>query len=275
MIRRIAIWMLLLAGVAFAQLEPQRVVTDNVKPKLLEQVGIDQKLDSQLPLDAVFRDETGAEVKLGQYFGKRPAVLVFVYFNCPMLCPQVLDGVNGALKAIKFTVGKEFDVIAISIDPTDTPPNATDAKRRYVQDYGRAGAEHGWHFLTGDEPAIAAVTKAAGFRYAYDPEIKQYAHAAAIMIVTTDGRVAQYYYGIEFPPNDIRLALVEASHNKIGNVVDELTLFCYHYNPATGRYGAEIMTILRAAGVLTVLLVGGMIFVLRRREPGNAKGRAA
>jgi protein SCO1 len=275
LIRRIAISMLLLAAAACAQPEPQRVVTDNVKPKLLEQVGIDQKLNSQLPLDTVFRDETGAEVKLGQYFGKRPVVLVFVYFNCPMLCPQVLDGVNGALKTLSFTVGKEFDVVAISIDPTDTPPNATDAKRRYVQDYGRPGAEHGWHFLTGEEPSIAAVTKAAGFRYAYDPEIKQYAHAAAIMIVTTDGRIAQYYYGIEFPPNDIRLALVEASHNKIGNIVDELTLFCYHYNPSTGRYGAAIMTILRTAGVLTVVLIGGMIFVLRRREPTNVKGRAA
>lgn len=250
---------------------------EDTRPKILQKVGIDQRLNQQLPLDLRFRDDEGREVRLGDYFGKRPVIFALVYYQCPMLCTLVLNGMTSALTVVRFDAGREFDVVAVSIDPRETPAMASAKKRTYLSRYKRPGTEKGWHFLTGDQPAIDAITRAAGFRYAWDPELKQFAHASAIMLVTPEGKISQYYYGIEYGPNDLRLGLVEASKNKIGNAVDQVMLYCYHYDPATGKYGAVAMRIMRLAGGATVLVLGTFIFVMVRRdhEAGGGAPRAA
>ena len=239
---------------------------------ILREVGIDQKLNGALPLDLAFHDETGAPVTLGKYFTGRPVVLALVYYECPMLCTQVLNGLIGSLEGIAFDIGKEFDVLVVSFDPGETPALAAEKKRQYARRYGRTGADVGMHFLTGRETAITALADAVGFRYAYDPAIDQYAHPAAVTVLTGDGRVSRYLFGIEFAPRDFKLALIEAADRKIGTAVDQVLLFCYHYDPATGKYGFVIMNLVRLAGALTVIIMGATIFYSLRRERRRAQG---
>jgi protein SCO1/2 len=247
----------------------------NQKPSILDQVGLDQRLNQQVPLNLTFNDETGQAVQLQQYFGAKPVILIMVYYQCPMLCTQVLTGFTGAMNGIvRFNIGREFDVVTVSIDPRDTPQDAAKAKKTYIQRYRRSGAEQGWHFLTGKKDQIDALAQAVGFRYAWDPQIQQYAHASGIMLLTPDGRVSQYYYGIEYAPRDIQLGLIEASKGKIGNVVDQVLLYCYHYDPRQGKYGAAIFNVLRLSALATVLMVGGFMVIMFRRDSLAAqKGR--
>jgi len=259
--------LLLTANVAHAQLysEPKAPAPQG-KPSMLRNIGIDQKLDQQVPLDLNFRDEAGRRVQLGQYFGTRPVILTLVYYTCPMLCNEVQSGLASSLAILKFNAGEQFEVVAVSINPRETPEAAQKKKKQFLQRYKRAGAEPGVHFLTGDQAGIDALAKAVGFRYGYDPKTDQYAHASAIMVATPQGRLAQYFYGIEYAPNDLRLALVESSQNKIGNAVDQVLLYCFHYDPATGHYGAVVMNVVRLGGVITVLLLGLFMTVSLRRE---------
>ncbi|MBA2338868.1 MAG: SCO family protein [Pyrinomonadaceae bacterium] len=243
---------------------------DGNVPNPLQNVGIDQRLNEQLPLDAVFRDENGQQVKLGQYFSHgKPVILSLVYYECPMLCNQVLIGLVGSLKALTFDVGKEFEVLTVSFDPRETPGLARQKKSTFLTRYDRpsAPAAAGWHFLTGDENSIKRLTEAVGFRYAYDPTTNQFAHASAVMVATPEGRLSHYFYGIEYAPKEIRLGLIEASDNKIGSPVDRLLLYCYHYDPATGKYGARVMNILRLGGVIFLIGFAAMLFVLIRWKP--------
>jgi len=238
-------------------------------PKVLKNVGIDQKLNEQIPLDAVFKDEQGHDVRLGQFFNGKPVVLSLVYYTCPMLCNQVLNGMMGSFRQVSFNIGEQFDVVTVSFDPSETPDLAAAKKSTYVKAYNRPGAEANWHFLTGDEANIKRLTEAVGFRYVWDEQTKQFAHASAIMILTPEGKLARYFYGIDYPPRDLRLGLVEASQNKIGTPVDALMLYCYHYDPATGKYGAIVMNIVRLAGGVAVFLIVGLLLVLRK--VGNRK----
>ena len=242
-------------------------------PKALNDVKIEQKLDQQLPLDLVFRDESGQQVKLGQYFGKKPVVLAFVYYDCPMLCTQVLNGMVTSFRVLPFQIGNEFDVVTVSFDPRETNTLAAAKKKVYV-DYlpekMRAGANNGWHFLTGDQANITQLTDAAGFHYRWDEETKQFAHASAIMVTTPHGKLSRYFYGIDYAPRDLRLGLIESSANKIGSPMDQLLLYCFHYDPASGRYGAAIMRVMRVAGVLTVLGILAMMLFLKTRQTGGA-----
>ena len=241
------------------------------KPESILKVGIDQHLNQQLPLDLKFRDENGAEATLRQYFGSKPIILTMVYYTCPMLCGEVQSGLVSALGILRFDAGREFDVISVSINPSETPADAMAKKKQFLSRYHRAGAEHGWHFLTGDKANIDALAKAMGYRYSYDAKSGQYSHGTAIVVVTPEGKLAQYFYGIEYAPKDLRLALVEASRNKIGNVVDAVMLYCFHYDPASGRYSAQILNVVRLAGLLTVFCMGGFLLVAFRRE---TRGRA-
>jgi protein SCO1/2 len=251
---------------AAPKLQPGESVP-NVKPSILDQVGLDQRLNSQVPLDLAFNDETGQAVQLQQYFGQKPVILILVYYQCPMLCTQVLNGFTGAMNGIvRFNIGREFNVVTVSIDPRDKPEDAATAKKRYLQRYRRAGAAEGWHFLTGKKDQIDALAQSVGFRYAWDPEIQQYAHASGIMLLTPSGRVAQYYYGIEYAPRDIQFGLIEASKGKIGNVVDQVLLYCYHYDPRQGKYGAAVFNILRLSALATVLALGGFMLIMFRRD---------
>jgi protein SCO1/2 len=239
----------------------------NQKLAIFDQVGIEQRLNQQVPLDLTFTDEHGQQVKLGKYFGSKPVILSLVYYQCPMLCSQVLSGLTGALNGIvRFNVGRDFEVVTVSFDPRDTAKDAAANKSSYVRRYRRQGAEQGWHFLTGSKEQIAALAGAVGFRYQWDPEIQQFAHASGIMLLTPDGRVAQYYYGIEYAPRDLQLGLIEASKGKIGNVVDQVLLYCYHYDPAKGKYGAAILNIMRMSALATVLLLGGFVIIMFRRD---------
>jgi protein SCO1 len=240
----------------------------NVRPPGLKNVGIQQNLNQQIPPDLQFRDEAGKAVRLSEYFGRKPMILNLVYYNCPMLCGEVLSGLETALKPLKFDVGKEFDILTISFDPRETPELAAKKKAEYLKRYGRAGAGNGWHFLTGPKESIDALTKAAGFQYEYDPNTGQFAHTTAIMILTPEGRISQYYYGVEFAPKDLRLGLVQASNEKIGNVVDEVLLYCYHYDPQAGKYSATVFRIMRLAALATMLAVGALMVVLIRRGNG-------
>src|ERR1039458_5163196 len=239
----------------------------NVRPPGLEHVGIEQRLNQQVPLDLAFRDETGKAVHLRDYFGQKPVILNLVYYKCPMLCSEVMSGLTRALKVIKFDAGNQFNVLSVSFNPNETPELAAASKAQYMERYGRPGAANGWHFLTGPQESITALTQAVGFQYQYDPKTDQYAHATAIMVLTPGGRVAQYYYGVEFAPKDLRLGLIQASNHKIGNLVDEVFLYCYHYDPATGKYGAIISRILKLSGLATILVLGGMVVILFRRGP--------
>jgi protein SCO1 len=237
-----------------------------VRPSLLKEVGVDQKLNQSIPLDLAFRDEHGKPVQLGEYFGKKPVILSMVYYNCPMLCTQVLNGLESGLKLIPMDIGKQFDVVTVSIDPLERPVLAEAKQALYTGLYGRPGAAAGWHFLTGDEQQIRQLANAVGFRYAYDPDSKQFAHASAITLLTPEGKISRYFYGIEFPSRDLRLGLVEASAGKIGSPVDQVLLFCYHYDPSTGKYGLLISRLIQAAGAATVLAIGALILVLYRKE---------
>ena len=240
----------------------------NGLPKALTGVGIDQKLNEQLPLDLVFRDENGKDVKLGEYFGKKPVLLSLVYYQCPMLCNQVLNGMVTAFKVMAFKPGEEFEVVTVSFDPRETPELAAAKKKTYV-DYlpepKRSGAASGWHFLTGDEASIKRITDAVGFRYHFDEATNQFAHASGVFVATPEGKLARYFYGIEYAPRDLRLGLIEAAENKIGSPVDQLLLYCFHYDPATGKYGAAIMNLMRLGGVVTVIGIVGLLLMLRRR----------
>ena len=242
--------------------------------EILDQVGIDQNLDGQIPLDLSFFDEEGNEVTLGDYLGERPALLTLVYYECPVLCTQVLNGLTRSLRVLSFDVGKEFDIITVSIDPGETPARAAAKKSEYVKQYGRVSAQHGWHFLTGGQEQIDRLTKAVGFRYEYDPETDQYVHASGIMLLTPEGKLARYFYGIEYAPKDVRLGLVEASQGKIGSAVDQLLLLCYQYDPATGKYGLVIMNSIRIAGLLTVVIIATFVTVMLRRDRRGKPGQA-
>ena len=255
-----------LASGAAAQLASDPMQSVGVRPELLKQVGIDQKLNQTIPLNLAFRDENGNTVELGQYFGRKPVILTLVYYNCPMLCTQVLNGVESGLKELPTDIGKQFDVVTISIDPTESHVLAKVKKEMYVGMYGRPGAAEGWHFLTGDEAQIKQLADAVGFRYAYDPDTKQFAHASAIMLLTPEGKISRYFYGIQYPSRDLRLGLVEASEGKIGTPVDQVLLFCYHYDPATGKYGLLISRVIQAGGALTVLILGIAMLILFRGE---------
>jgi protein SCO1/2 len=250
------------------------ILADDRQPNILDQVGIDQKLDNQIPLDLRFVDEKGKSVQLKEYFGEKPILLTLVYYECPMLCTLILNGTLRALRTLEFSAGKEFNVLTVSIDPDETPPLAAGKKEEYLGRYRRQGAERGWHFLTGEEDQIRQLADAVGFRYAYDPESGEYAHASGIMVVTPSGRMARYYYGVEYSPRDIRLGLVEAAEEKIGSPVDQLLLFCYHYDPLTGKYSLAIMTFLRIGGVLTIVAMASLILLLLRRDRRQAETQA-
>ena len=243
------------------------------RPSALTGVTIEQRLNSQLPMDAAFRDEYGQKVQLGKYFGKRPVVLALVYYECPMLCTQVLNGLVRSARVMRFTPGKDYDVVAISFDARETPKQALLKKAVYMKDYGHPETADAWHFLTGEPNSIKRVTDAVGFKYRWDVYTATFAHASAIYVLTPDGKLSKYFYGIEYSPKDMRLGLVEASQNKIGNAVDQILLFCYHFDPTSGKYTFLAMGILRAAGAATVLMLGGFVFIMLRRD--RQKGNRA
>jgi protein SCO1 len=235
-------------------------------PAPLRDIGFDQHIGDVAPLDASFLDESGRPVRLGGYFGKRPVVLVFAYYDCPMLCTLVINGLSSALNILSLAPGQDFEIVTISFDPHDTPATAAAKKAVYLERYKRPGASAGWHFLTGDRASIETVTKAAGFRYTWDEQTKQFAHPTGVMVLTPEGRFARYLFGIEYGPRDLRFAIVEASAGKVGTPADALLLYCYHYDPMTGRYGLAIMRAIRLAGVGTVLALATFIIVMLRRE---------
>ena len=236
-------------------------------PGALQGVGIDQKLDEPVPLNLLFRDEAGRSVPLATYFqGRKPVILALVYYECPMLCTEILNGLESSLKAVSFNPGQDFEVVSVSFDPKDTPEIAAAKKELLLRRYKRKNTANGWHFLTGDAANIQALTSAVGFHYKYDPQTKQFAHASGIMILTPEGRLSRYFYGVEYAPRDVRLGLVEASQNHIGTPVDQILLFCYHYDPATGKYGAMVMKLVRFGGAGFVLVCGAFLWIAMRRE---------
>jgi protein SCO1 len=244
--------------------------TGDQLPNVLQKVGVTQRLNQQLPLDASFVDDTGKTVKLGDYFGKKPALLSLVYFNCPMLCSEELDGVAGALEMVHLTPGKDFDVIVVSIDPNDTPAQAAAKKAYYLKRYGHPETAAGWHFLTGQKPAIDSVTDATGFGYVRVPgpdgKLTQFAHASSLEVVTTDGKLAQYYLGVEYSPKDVTLGLIEASGNKIGSPVANILTYCYHYDPQTNKHSLVVARVVQLGGMVTLAGLGGFMFVMFRKD---------
>jgi protein SCO1/2 len=253
----------------------QGVPAEKLPPRLGD-VNIEQKLNTQIPLQASFQDEFGRTVKLDSYFHQgKPVVLALVYYECPMLCTQVLNGLASTLRMMKLEMGKDYDVLTVSFDPREKPELAASKKRAYLQRYGHPNAQNYWHFLTGDEPNIRALTEAVGFHYQWDPTIQQYAHATGIMVLTPDGVLSKYFYGIEYSPKDLRLGLVDASENHIGTVVDRVLLYCYHYDPRTGKYGAVITNVIRVAGGLTVLILGTFVIILFKRGPSGRRSGSA
>lgn len=247
---------------------PESGASSNGLPTALKDVAVVQRLNEQTPLDAVFRDENGNQVHFGDYFKDgKPVVLALVYYECPMLCNQILNDITGSLKAIsRFSIGKEFTFVTVSFDARETPELAAKKKATYVARYDREGAAAGWHFLTGDEANIRRLADSVGFGYHWDEPTQQFAHASAFMLLTPKGKVSRYYYGLEYNPNDVKLGLIEASENKIGSLVDQLPLYCFHYDPATGKYGLYVMGIIRIAGILMIGMMVGMFFVMRRRR---------
>jgi protein SCO1/2 len=265
--------LILLASLSFAitPVSAQQITT----PAILKWVGIMQNLNARIPPDIEFRDEAGKSVRMGDFFGRKPIVLSLVYFDCPALCTEVLNGELRTVKAISLDLGKDFEAVTVSFEAKDTPELAEAKRDVYLGQYDRPGATGHWHFLTGEQPSIDALTNVAGFRYAYDSSVRQYAHAAAILIVTPDGRIDRYFYGVQYPARDVRLGLVEASEGKIGTLTDQALLYCYQYDPMTGKYGMVVMNVLRAAGGLTVLLLGLFIVVMflrERRQPSGPSG---
>jgi len=253
------------ANPAFAQ-------AADTQPPQLRDIGIDQKLNEQMPLDILFRDESGKTVRLGEYFGKKPVILTFAYYECPMLCTLVLNGLVKGMRTLPFDVGKQFEVVNVSINPREGPKLAAAKKNTYIREYGRPGAAEGWHFLTGEESEIKKATEAAGFRYKYDTSSAQYIHASGIMILTPKGKFARYFYGIEYAGQDLRLGLIEAAEEKIGSPVDQVLLYCFHYDPVTGKYGLAINVIIRILGTATVLVLGAFMLVMFRRDRRGACG---
>jgi len=238
----------------------------NQQPPILRDVGLDQKLNAQVPPDLLFHDEMGRDVRLGDYFGKRPLILALVYFKCPMLCTMVLNDLTKAMNSIKINCGEQFDILTVSFDPNETPILAQEKKEQYIRAYRRPHAEDGWHFLTGSQASIESLTRTVGFRYAWDPKYQQYAHASGLIILTPEGKTARYFYGIDYAPSDLELSLAEAAHGKETSVADRVLLFCFHYDPSTGRYSLMISRIIQAGGILTVLLLGAYMFWNFRRD---------
>jgi len=266
-----------LSGIAPAQ---QMGIPAASLPMMVQGVGIDQNLNAQLPLELTFRDETGQTVRLGQYFREKPVVLALVYYDCPGLCDLILNGLSHAMEQISLNVGTDYQVVTVSFNPKETWQLATAKKANYLEKYqstgARGDAKAGWHFLTGDAASIKSLADTVGFHYKYDPVNNQFAHASAIYVITPEGRIARYFYGIEYKPRDLRLGLVEASANKIGSPADQVLLFCYHYDPTTGKYGMAITMVTRALGTATVLLLSGFVFIMLRRERhSHHSGRSA
>ena len=250
----------------FGQTKEQRTVS-----RVFKEVGIDQKLGDSIPLDLPFRDASGKTVKLGDYFHDKPVVLSLVYYDCPMLCKMTLNGMVECFLSTKYVVGKDFDVVTVSFNPAETPDIAAEAKKTYLTRYGHKGTEDGWHFLTGEESSIKKLTEAVGFHYIYDAKLKQYAHATGLMVLTPQGTLSRYFYGVEYAPRDMQFALIDASHHEVGSAVDKLLLLCYCYDPTTGKYGFIISNVLRVTGILTLLVLGGGIFLLLRKERKDKK----
>jgi protein SCO1/2 len=246
---------------------------NNTLPPMLQGIDLQQRLNEQVPLNLTFQDESGQEVKLRDFFQDKPVILTLVYYECPMLCTEVLNGLVRSLRPISFSAGKEFTIVTVSFDPGEKPELAQKKKVTYLKNYSRPGAEKGWHFLTGEQRAIDQLTKAVGFHYKYDPEQDQFAHAAGIMILTPEGKLARYFYGIEYSARDLRLALVEASNNRIGTVVDQVLLYCYHYDPSTAKYSAYAVNLVRLGGLATVLALGIFIVSMKRKEGKSQKQR--
>ncbi|HEV2425811.1 MAG TPA: SCO family protein [Terriglobia bacterium] len=251
---------------ALAQAPPASQV-----PPVFRDVGIDQRLNQQVPLDIPFRDEAGDVVPLRAFFGKRPVILSLVYYQCPMLCTTSLNGLEQSMREMKLDLGKDYEVVTVSFDPTETPRLAAAKKAVYVGLYGRPGAVGGWHFLTGDQDSIDRLTKAVGFRYHYDKNIKQFIHATGIIVLTPEGKVARYFYGIQYPAGNLRLGLVEASQGKIGNPVDAILLYCCEYDPQTGKYSLIISRALAIGAAVTVVCLGGLMLVMFKSTPGGAR----
>ena len=254
-----------------------QAVTDNTgpasqyMPAVLRNVGFEPSLNGHLPLDLVFRDETGRNIQFRDYFNQRPVVLALVYYSCPMLCDEVEQGVVGTLRMLSFTPGKDYEVVFVSFDPRETPDMAAQKKKVAMSHFRRPETAGGWHFLTGSKESVDALTKAAGFRYSFDQKSGLFAHASGIMLLTPDGRISRYFYGVEYPSRDVRLGLVDASAGKIGTPIDRALLFCYHYDPATGRYSTSILKIIRFGGVLTILGLVAGILIFRRRDAAAAR----
>ncbi|MFN0007843.1 MAG: SCO family protein [Planctomycetota bacterium] len=246
-----------LAGPAVAQAQEAS--------RIVREVGIDQRLGEEVSLDLPFVDESGRDVRIGDYFDDRPVILVFVYNRCPMLCSQVLNGLVHSLRPIDLDPGEDFEIVTVSIDPRESTELAARKKSAYVEEYGRAGAEKGWHFLVGGEDSIRRLTEEVGFRYVYDPATDEFAHASGFVVLTPGGVLSRYFYGLENPAGDLRLALIESSEGRIGSLVDQVLLLCYHYDPTTGRYGFAIMSALRALGVLTVLAIAAFVGLMLHR----------
>ncbi len=267
----VAMSIALMSGVVSAQgnapaVQPDPGMPSGQTPRALSSVSFEQRLNEQLPLDLPFRNEAGQTVKLGDYFGRKPIILTFVYYECPMLCTEVLNGLESSLRVLHETVGKEFDVITVSFDPKETAVLAAGKKKAYLERYKRPEAEQGWHFLTGDQSSIDALTKAAGFNYFWDEASHQFAHASGIIVTTPTGRVSRYFMGIEHSPRDVKFALIESSNEKIGTLADRLLLYCYHYDPAKGNYGFVAMRAVRIGGAATILALVGFVFVSIRRD---------
>lgn len=246
-----------------------------ISPNELKKVSFDQNLGTQVPLDLPFRDETGRGVQLSRYFTGRPVILALVYYECPMLCVQALNGLVRSLKVLALEPGRDYTIVTVSFNPAETPAEAAAKKDDYVARLQKPGGAEAWHFLTGNEASIRMLTDAVGFHYVYDAETKQYAHPTGMVVLTPEGKTSKYIFGIDYGPRDIRLALVEASDHKVGTPVDRLLLYCYHYDPATGKYGLVLLNVLRLGGVLTVVTIGGLILVMRRREKRIDAERAA
>jgi protein SCO1/2 len=266
----------LMSGVVSAQgnapgVRPDPSMPSSQTPRALSRVSFEQRLNEQLPLDLPFKDANGRDVKLGDYFGRKPIVLTFVYYECPMLCTEVLNGLESSLRVINETIGKEFDVVTVSFDPKETPVLAAGKKKAYLERYKRPEAEQGWHFLTGDQASIDALTKAAGFNFAWDEASHQFAHPSGIVVATPTGKLSRYFFGVDYSPRDVKFALIESSTEKIGTLAERLLLYCYHYDPTTGNYGFVAMRAVRIGGAVTILALVGFVFVSLRREATDSR----
>jgi protein SCO1/2 len=266
--------LLVAAGALRAQTIPGNVGSSaSTMPAALRNVGFEPPLNGQMPLDLHFRDETGRDVALREFFGQKPVVLAFVYYNCPMLCDQVQMGIVGSLRMLSFNPGRDYEVLFVSFDSRDTPELAAEKKKTALSHFPRPETASGWHFLTGSKESIEAATKAANFRFTFDAKSNLFAHASGVLLLTPDGRISRYFYGVEYPGRDMRLGLVDASAGKIGSPIDHVLLFCYHYDPTTAKYSASILKIIRVGGILTILCIVGGILISRRREVHSAQAK--